>query len=124
GARTGAPSDQQTAAFTQRAAQEGQRRWPQRPDPARRTPVRAGSQQRNSRSTRRQPATQFMNTSLSRKLDQLMERHEELERLLSDAEVIADQERFRNWSREYAELEPVVHCNRELQATRRQIEEG
>jgi peptide chain release factor 1 len=65
-----------------------------------------------------------MNTSLSRKLDQLMERHEELERLLSDAEVIADQERFRNWSREYAELEPVVHCNRELQTTRRQIEEA
>jgi peptide chain release factor 1 len=46
--------------------------------------------------------------SLLDKLAALSERHEELAALLGDAEVIADQERFRGYSREYAELEPVV----------------
>ncbi len=49
-----------------------------------------------------------MKQSLLTKLDYLTERHEELGHLLSDAEVIADQDRFRGFSREYAELEPVV----------------
>jgi peptide chain release factor 1 len=48
--------------------------------------------------------------SLTTKLQQLCERHEELSVLLGDAEVIADQTRFRAFSREYAEIEPVVQC--------------
>ena len=41
-------------------------------------------------------------------LDRLAERFEELNALLADAGVIADQQQFRRLSREHAELEPVV----------------
>jgi peptide chain release factor 1 len=51
-----------------------------------------------------------MNPSVSIKLENLRDRYEELEALLSDAEVISNQERFRTYSKEYAELEPVVQC--------------
>ncbi len=51
-----------------------------------------------------------MKASLLSKLDTLTERHEEVAALLGDAETIADQERFRELSREYAELEAVVKC--------------
>ena len=53
-----------------------------------------------------------MNKSLRIKLDQLLERYEELSALLSDSEVISDQDRFRNYSKEYADIEPVVLCFR------------
>jgi len=46
--------------------------------------------------------------SLRRKLEALLERREELERLLADPGVVADNERFRNLSREFAQLEPVA----------------
>ena len=49
-----------------------------------------------------------MTPTLRRKLEALAERREELERLLSDPEVLADNERFRNFSREFAQLEPVA----------------
>lgn len=48
-----------------------------------------------------------MKASLLEKLDRLVERFDEVGHLLSDAEVIADQNRFRGLSMEYAELEPV-----------------
>ncbi|MBL4782084.1 MAG: peptide chain release factor 1 [Porticoccaceae bacterium] len=48
-----------------------------------------------------------MKASLLEKLDRLAERYDEVGHLLSDAEVIADQNRFRGLSMEYAELEPV-----------------
>ncbi|MCO1333766.1 peptide chain release factor 1 [Microbulbifer sp. OS29] len=51
-----------------------------------------------------------MKESLLNKLDNLQERHEEVSALLGDAEVIADQNQFRDLSREYAELEEVVKC--------------
>jgi len=51
-----------------------------------------------------------MKASLLAKLDSLAERHEEVSALLSDSQTIADQARFRELSREYAELEPVVAC--------------
>ena len=51
-----------------------------------------------------------MKASLSGKLENLAERHEEVSALLGDAETIADQDRFRDLSREYAELEEVVQC--------------
>jgi peptide chain release factor 1 len=49
-----------------------------------------------------------MKTSIRNKLEKLADRHEEVAALLSDAATMADQNRFRDLSREYAELEPVV----------------
>jgi peptide chain release factor 1 len=49
-----------------------------------------------------------MKASISAKLETLAERHEELGALLSDPEIISKQDRFRDLSREYAEIEPVV----------------
>lgn len=49
-----------------------------------------------------------MTPTLRRKLEALAERREELERLLSDPGVVADNERFRNYSREFSQLEPVA----------------
>ncbi len=49
-----------------------------------------------------------MKASLQKKLHTLVERHEELSALLSDPDVINQQERFRDYSREYARLEPVT----------------
>ena len=51
-----------------------------------------------------------MKASLLNRLDVLQERFEELTALLSEPEVISDQPRFRDYSREYAELEPTVQC--------------
>ncbi|WP_342594354.1 peptide chain release factor 1 [Salinicola lusitanus] len=49
-----------------------------------------------------------MKASLRERLDAFQDRFEELSALLSEPEVIADQPRFRDYSREYAELEPLV----------------
>ena len=49
-----------------------------------------------------------MKDSIRHKLDNLKDRFGELEALLSDAEVISDQNRFRDLSKEYAELEALV----------------
>ena len=49
-----------------------------------------------------------MKASILAKLDNLNERYQEVAALLSDAETIADQTKFRDLSKEYAELEPVV----------------
>ena len=46
--------------------------------------------------------------TLRRKLEALAERRDELERLLADPGVLADQTRFRAFSREFAQLEPVA----------------
>ncbi|AJE20383.1 peptide chain release factor 1 [Azotobacter chroococcum] len=55
-----------------------------------------------------------MKASLLNKLDLLHDRYEELTALLGDAEVIAEQTRFRAYSKEYAEVEPVVAAYREF----------
>ena len=49
-----------------------------------------------------------MTPALRRKLEALLERREEVERLLADPAVAADQARFRNLSREFASLQPVA----------------
>ncbi|UNK49139.1 peptide chain release factor 1 [Lysobacter sp. S4-A87] len=60
-----------------------------------------------------------MTPTLRRKLEALVERREELERLLSDPGVIGDADRFRKFSREFAQLEPVAHAlSAEAQAKR------
>ncbi|MFQ5659224.1 MAG: peptide chain release factor 1 [Gammaproteobacteria bacterium] len=51
-----------------------------------------------------------MTESLKLKLEKLKERQQELHALLSDPEVINDQNRFRELSRETAEVTPVVDC--------------
>lgn len=51
-----------------------------------------------------------MKASLLTKLDTLADRYEEVGVLLSDSEIIADQNRYRDLSREYSELETVVQC--------------
>jgi len=49
-----------------------------------------------------------MKESIYLKLEHLSERFEEVRALLSDADIIANQDKFRALSREYAELEPVA----------------
>ena len=49
-----------------------------------------------------------MKESIRYKLENLKDRFDELEALLSDAEIIADQNRFRELSKEYSELEDLV----------------
>ena len=51
-----------------------------------------------------------MKPSVLQKIDQLCDRHEELSALLSDAETINNQEKFRALSKEFSEIEPVVKC--------------
>ena len=65
-----------------------------------------------------------MKPSLMSKLEALADRHEEVGALLSDAEVIADQERFRNLSREYSELETVVQCFERYRQVESDLEEA
>jgi len=48
--------------------------------------------------------------SIINKLETVRERHQELEALLSDSEVISNQNRFRELSKEYSQLEPIVSC--------------
>lgn len=49
-----------------------------------------------------------MKDSIKAKLQSLIERHEEVSALLSDADVISDQNKFRDLSKEYSHLEPIV----------------
>ncbi|HCI46361.1 MAG TPA: peptide chain release factor 1 [Rhodospirillaceae bacterium] len=61
-----------------------------------------------------------MKPSIQSRLEQLVERFEEVNALLSDASVIANQDKFRDLSREFAEIEPVVKC---FQAWRQSLED-
>ena len=56
-----------------------------------------------------------MKASLRERLTQVAERHEEVGLLLSDPGTFSDQNRFRNLSQEYAQLEPVVKAWRDWQ---------
>ncbi|MBW0148815.1 peptide chain release factor 1 [Marinobacter arenosus] len=51
-----------------------------------------------------------MKPSIQSRLEQLVDRFEEVSAMLSDATVIANQNQFRDLSREFAEIEPIVHC--------------
>ncbi len=63
-----------------------------------------------------------MKASLLKKLDVLSDRYEELTALLGDAEVISDQTRFRAYSREYAEVEPVILAFRDYRKVQADLE--
>lgn len=60
-----------------------------------------------------------MKPSLLQKLTVLTERHEELAALLSDSAIITDQTKFRDLSKEYAQLEALVQCFRLYQENRK-----
>jgi peptide chain release factor 1 len=49
-----------------------------------------------------------MKQSVRLKLEKLADRHEELAVMMSSADIISDQEKFRSFSKEYAEIEPIV----------------
>ncbi|RRV23849.1 peptide chain release factor 1 [Pseudomonas sp. o96-267] len=63
-----------------------------------------------------------MKASLLNKLDNLSDRFEELTALLGDAEVISRQTQFRAYSKEYAEIEPVIATFRELRKVQSDLE--
>ena len=62
-----------------------------------------------------------MTPSIRSKLEATVERHEELALLLSQADVLADNTRFRELSREYAQLQPVADAMRELARAEREL---
>lgn len=51
-----------------------------------------------------------MKESIIIKLETISERQQELSALLSDSEVVSNQDRFRQLSKEYSQLEPIVDC--------------
>ena len=57
-----------------------------------------------------------MKDSLRAKLEELVERHEDLAHSLSDPEVINDQDKFRRMSQEYAQLESLAEDYRAWRA--------
>lgn len=65
-----------------------------------------------------------MKASILEKLQHLADRYEEAGALLSDPEVIGNQSRFRDLSREYAELEPVVKSFADYQRVQGNIAEA
>ncbi len=58
-----------------------------------------------------------MKASILARLEAVSERHEEIGLLLGDPETMADQNRFRDLSKEYAQLEPVVKTFSQWQTT-------
>ncbi|MDH5738328.1 MAG: peptide chain release factor 1 [Gammaproteobacteria bacterium] len=64
-----------------------------------------------------------MKKSLQHKLDRLLERYDELGALLSDGDTIADMDRFREYSREYAEIEPLVLVYRKHEQYREELDD-
>jgi len=59
----------------------------------------------------------MLKASLLSKLESLADRHEELEVLLGEPDIISDQDKFRALSKEYAQLEETIKCFREYQQT-------
>ena len=57
------------------------------------------------------------------RLDQLVDRHEELSALLADPEVISDQKQFVAYSQEYTEIEPVVQLVQRRRSLTADLEE-
>ena len=65
-----------------------------------------------------------MKASLVTKLETLTDRHEEVSALLGDSETISDQNKFRDLSREYSELESVVSCYADYIQVRSDLDEA
>ena len=65
-----------------------------------------------------------MKPSIQKKLQGLVERHEEVSALLGDSEVISEQNRFRELSKEYAQLEPIVAVFKRYEACTKNLAEA
>ena len=65
-----------------------------------------------------------MKDSLIAKIDNLLDRYDELAALLSDQDIISDQNLFRNYSKEYSELEPLIVCFRKYESKKTDLEEA
>ena len=65
-----------------------------------------------------------MKPSLLTKLETLTDRHEEVSALLGDSETIADQNKYRDLSREYSELEAVVKCYAQYSQVKEDLDEA
>ena len=65
-----------------------------------------------------------MKDSLRKKIENLLDRHDELSALLSDAQTISDQNLFRSYSQEFSELEPIVTCFKHLEEKDTELEEA
>jgi peptide chain release factor 1 len=62
-----------------------------------------------------------MNPSIRRKLDELAERHQEVALLLAQPEVLGDNTRFRELSREFANLDPINQSLRDYDVAEKSI---
>ena len=51
-----------------------------------------------------------MKASIITKLEGLIERYEEVQALLGDPDTINDQDKYRELTKEYSQLEEVVNC--------------
>ncbi len=65
-----------------------------------------------------------MKPSIQNRLEQLSDRFEEVSALLSDAGVISNQDKFRELSKEFAEIEPIVQCFQAWKSSLADIEEA
>ena len=65
-----------------------------------------------------------MKPTIRNRLHQATSRHEEIGLLLSQPEVFSDQNRFRELSREFAQLRPVVQSWQKWQETRKAIDDA
>ena len=62
-----------------------------------------------------------MKASIQSKLESVSERHEEIAALLGDPDTISNQNRFRELSKEYSQLEPVVTTFANYQQTEKDL---
>ena len=62
-----------------------------------------------------------MKESILNKLNNLIDRHEEVAGLMSEPDVMSDQNKFRDLSKEYAQLEPVVICYKKYVAAKKDL---
>jgi len=65
-----------------------------------------------------------MKPSIHTKLETIADRLEEVGALLSDPGVMSDQNQFRELSKEYAQIDPVVKCFKDYQSTLDDISEA
>ncbi len=65
-----------------------------------------------------------MKESLKIKLQTLVRRHQELSRLMSDPQVMNNNDQFREYSKEYASLDAIVACFKTFEQTQTAIDEA
>ena len=63
-----------------------------------------------------------MKNSIKAKLEQILERHQEIEHLLNDSSIIANQDKFRALSKEYSELEQIVTVYKQYKDAKAQLQ--